>query len=103
MVGRELTKIHQEFVRGTSEEVSSSLRSPVKGEVTVVIGPLTNSQRRRTVEGDADIAATFGHKTKENGVVSKRQAIAATAKELGLPSRAVYEALERTKIGDKTE
>ena len=38
IVGRELTKLHQEFYRGTSESVAASLSSP-RGEFTVVVGP----------------------------------------------------------------
>jgi 16S rRNA (cytidine1402-2'-O)-methyltransferase len=38
-VCRELTKVHEEIVRGTAHEVSSRFADPPKGEVTVVIGP----------------------------------------------------------------
>lgn len=39
-VARELTKLHEEFVRGTLSEVSGYYRGrPPKGEVTVVVGP----------------------------------------------------------------
>ncbi len=38
MVGRELTKAHQEFIRGTAEELSNAFANP-RGEYTVVVGP----------------------------------------------------------------
>ena len=40
-VTRELTKLHQEVLRGTSGEVAGQLqaRGPVKGEITIVVGP----------------------------------------------------------------
>ncbi|HET9948512.1 MAG TPA: 16S rRNA (cytidine(1402)-2'-O)-methyltransferase, partial [Longimicrobiales bacterium] len=39
-VARELTKVHEEFVRGTLSEASAYYQEhPPKGEVTVVIGP----------------------------------------------------------------
>lgn len=40
-VARELTKVHEEFVRGTLREVAGYYRErPPKGEVTVVVGPV---------------------------------------------------------------
>lgn len=40
VVAREVTKLYEEFIRGTVEEVSRSLgEREVKGEVTVVVGP----------------------------------------------------------------
>ena len=40
MVARELTKIHEEFLRGTAAEVRAQLasRDAVKGEITLLIG-----------------------------------------------------------------
>ncbi len=36
-VARELTKIHEQVLRGTASEVASALGDPVRGEVTLVI------------------------------------------------------------------
>ena len=40
-VGRELTKLHEEVIRGTAAEVREKLaaRASIKGEITLVIGP----------------------------------------------------------------
>ena len=40
-VTRELTKLHQEVLRGTAGEIGEQLdaRGPVKGEITIVVGP----------------------------------------------------------------
>ena len=38
-VCRELTKKFEEVVRGTSASVAAQLRQPVKGEITLVVGP----------------------------------------------------------------
>lgn len=39
VIARELTKIHEEFIRGTAEEVLAELerRTSIKGEITVII------------------------------------------------------------------
>jgi 16S rRNA (cytidine1402-2'-O)-methyltransferase len=39
-VAREVTKLHEEFIRGTVAEVAEALAErEVKGEVTVMVGP----------------------------------------------------------------
>jgi 16S rRNA (cytidine1402-2'-O)-methyltransferase len=40
VVARELTKLHEEFLRGTASEVTAALssRPSVKGEITLLIG-----------------------------------------------------------------
>lgn len=40
-VARELTKVHQEVLRGTVAELAASIDEPLRGEVTIVLGPTT--------------------------------------------------------------
>ena len=47
-VCRELTKLHEEVVRGPARDVAARFAEPVKGEVTLVIGP------GEAIEGRAD-------------------------------------------------
>ena len=48
VIGRELTKIHEEFIRGTAEEIlQSGLEQRVKGEVTIVMEG-THAKRRES-------------------------------------------------------
>ena len=100
MVARELTKVHQEAFHGTAEEVAGQLRSPLKGELTVVVGPMTNAGLR-VPPSDSEIASVFGQNASNRGV-TRRAAISATAQELGISSKSVYEAVERSKIGHVT-
>jgi 16S rRNA (cytidine1402-2'-O)-methyltransferase len=52
-VARELTKLHEEIVRGTLEEVNAYYRQhPPKGEVTVVVAPAAESEAK---SADADL------------------------------------------------
>ena len=98
MLGRELTKIHQEFLRGTAAELAEILPTPTKGEFTVVISQVRQQPKHVEVlfASDEDIAAEFGHIT-ELAPISRREAVRATAQRLGIPSRQVYAAIERTK------
>jgi 16S rRNA (cytidine1402-2'-O)-methyltransferase len=95
-VARELTKVHQQFLRGTASEIVNQLQSAPKGEFTIVIGPLTTISGPATDQSDEAIAVEFGLIT-ELGRMTRREAVTATAKRLGLPSRDVYAAIERVK------
>jgi len=53
-VARELTKVHEEFVRGTLSEVAGYYRKhPPKGEVTVVVGPAGPGGSAIDIEAEA--------------------------------------------------
>lgn len=95
-VARELTKVHQQFLRGTASEVATQLSSNPKGEFTIVIGRVTKLNVPATDHSDKAIAGEFGLIT-ERGGLTRREAISATAKRLGLSSRDVYAAIERAK------
>ena len=95
MVGRELTKVHQEFIFGTAEEVAKRLTSP-RGEFTVVVGPKSVPESRSYDLSDAEIAAEF-ERQADGGAGSRRQSVAAVAKKIGKSARDVYAAVERTK------
>ena len=101
MVGRELTKMHQQFLRGTAPEILPRLETAAKGEFTIVIGPMTNEPQAAAAD-DGAIAEEFDRQTKA-GAASRRAALSATAKRFGLSARDVYAALERNKIGDTTK
>jgi 16S rRNA (cytidine1402-2'-O)-methyltransferase len=102
MVGRELTKVHQEFLRGTASDVLPRLEASAKGEFTIVVGPMTKKTVSEVI-GDAKVAEEFNRQTRA-GATSRRAALSATAKRLGLSPKDVYAAVERTKdLGDTTK
>jgi 16S rRNA (cytidine1402-2'-O)-methyltransferase len=96
VVGRELTKIHEELVRGPISVVSESLKAP-KGEFTVVaeIGLMTEFDEI-AAPGEHQIANEFGELTNKRGV-TRRSAISTLAKKYGRSSREIYAAIERAK------
>lgn len=85
VLARELTKIHEEFLRGTADEIRQVLleRGSVKGEITVLIAPSDNKQ-----EID-DPLAEVRRLESEQGL-GRMEAIKAVAKRLGLPKREIY-------------
>ena len=95
VIGRELTKVHQEFLRGTAAELAAQLESP-RGEFTVVVGPTDHSDDTSQDVSDEDLVAEFGRITDLGGH-SRRQAVVAVARKYGRPAREVYAAVERSK------
>ena len=57
-VCRELTKLHEEVLRGTAAEVVEKLADPVRGEIVVVLAPATSTGGRLSGQGGAGRSAT---------------------------------------------
>jgi 16S rRNA (cytidine1402-2'-O)-methyltransferase len=95
-VARELTKAHEEFVRGPISDVLERLPPPL-GEFTVVLDiGLTTEITGPEAPSDAVIAQEFGRITALGGL-SRRRIINQLARAYGLPPNQVYETIERTK------
>ena len=84
VLAREVTKLHEEFLRGTAAAIHATLsaRDAVKGEITLVIG----AGAAEVSHGDPleEIAAL------EAQGLGRMDAIKTAAKRLGLPKREVY-------------
>jgi 16S rRNA (cytidine1402-2'-O)-methyltransferase len=89
LVARELTKAHQELVRGTAGEVFPLLRS-LKGEFTIVVGPRSIAPVTTGAASDAEILAQFGQMEESGTFGSKRQLVTALADRHGRPAREIY-------------
>jgi 16S rRNA (cytidine1402-2'-O)-methyltransferase len=96
-VGRELTKIHEEFLRGTVTEVLDRLPSP-RGEFTLVLAGADETVPAPKPLPDArSLLSAFGQLT-ENGGVSRRDAINSLAGRYGISSKELYRAIEAAKF-----
>jgi 16S rRNA (cytidine1402-2'-O)-methyltransferase len=89
VAARELTKIHEEFIRGKASEIRQLLegRQRVLGEFTIVIGRRELSSAPASDPADevrALLAA--GH--------DRMEAIKSVARRLGIPKRDLYKQLE---------
>ncbi len=96
VVGRELTKAHEELVRGPISSVVGRLEHPV-GEFTVVvdIGQITEITTA-ALPGGPSLLIELGEITLSSGL-SRRRAINALARKYQRPPNEVYEAVEAAK------
>jgi 16S rRNA (cytidine1402-2'-O)-methyltransferase len=96
-IARELTKVHEEFLRGTVSSVLSQLESPL-GEFTVVakIGHTTEIGQAGSVD-EATILAELGQLTINGGLSSRRQMLKRIAAKYGISANRVYQLLENQK------
>lgn len=90
VLARELTKLHQEFLRGTAAGLREALRArpPLKGEITLLVGraaPPAGDQA--SVEEAVEAALRAG--------LGRMEAIKAVARQRGLAKREVYRTLEK--------
>jgi 16S rRNA (cytidine1402-2'-O)-methyltransferase len=88
-VAREMTKLHEEFIRGTISEVVQALESrAVKGEVTVVFAAAAPAPLEVSPE---EIAAEFTR--LRDGGMRRNDAVKAVAEKFGLRKNEVYKML----------
>lgn len=92
---RELTKVHEEFLRGKASEVAQTLqaRGEVKGEFTLLVAARQEPEDHLSVEEEVIALVRAGAK--------KIDAIKAVARNRGVGKREVYEAVENYERNPK--
>jgi len=96
VVARELTKIHEEFLRGSAEEVVSELKSrgEVKGEIVLMIG------KGEAAEVETAPRQTIAQRVRElmqRDSLDEKDALKRAAKERGIGKSEAYREYQRTK------
>jgi 16S rRNA (cytidine1402-2'-O)-methyltransferase len=89
VVCRELTKTHEEIVRGTVGELAEWAADGVLGEVTIVVAGAPPAPPADPADAAAEVAA------RERAGIPRKTAIAEVAKELGVRKRELYDAVVR--------
>ncbi|HUI67754.1 MAG TPA: 16S rRNA (cytidine(1402)-2'-O)-methyltransferase [Nitrospirota bacterium] len=86
VVTRELTKIHEETIRGTLSDILTRLhRGTIKGEFTIIVHGASAEPQKQ----DIDTAEYLKNLIIHRGL-SKKEAISVAAEELGIPKKNVY-------------
>jgi 16S rRNA (cytidine1402-2'-O)-methyltransferase len=96
VIAREVTKIHEEFLRGRAGELLEKLkaREEIKGEITLLIGKSEDSiQAAATHVG----VRTRLKQIMASDQVDEKAALKKVAKELGMSKSEAYRELQRSK------
>lgn len=96
VVARELTKIHEEFLRGPAGQVLNDLKSrgDVKGEIVLLIGKAEDGQQ--TMSPRQTIAQRVRELMKTDSL-DEKDALKRAAKERGIGKSEAYREYQRTK------
>jgi len=92
VVARELTKMHQEVLRGTAASLAVTLREGLRGEVTVVLG---GAAELEAAEDPAKAAARAVWAACGDASLRPRERAKLIAQLTGLEAREIYETLCR--------
>jgi len=92
VVARELTKVHEEFLRGTAAAIRAALadRDAVKGEITLLIG-------KAEAPPPDDTPVEEAVESLERAGVARMDAIKQVARRRGLSKREIYDQLLRSR------
>jgi 16S rRNA (cytidine1402-2'-O)-methyltransferase len=95
VVARELTKLHEEFLRGTVTEVRAELarRDHVKGEIVVLIATTTVSQ---AAESSGSLPQRLSQLMNAEGL-DEKDALKRLARERGVSKSEIYRELQRVR------
>lgn len=95
-VGRELTKVHEEMIRGSLSEIARRVAlRPVRGECVVVIEGASAGPEAPAAATEEEIDAELARLAAKG--LSARERAKAVARRTGAPSREVYARILRGK------
>jgi 16S rRNA (cytidine1402-2'-O)-methyltransferase len=93
VVARELTKIHEEFLRGTASQVLEAVRGGIKGEITLLIGPASEGEVQILTISIRERVAQLMRDEK----LDEKSALKRAAKERGISKSEAYREFQRGK------
>jgi 16S rRNA (cytidine1402-2'-O)-methyltransferase len=100
VIAREVTKLHEEFLRGRADEVLETLNAlgKIKGEITLLIGKAEESETRVGTGGLArpPIRQRLSQIMSEEKLDAKA-ALKKVAKEMGIAKSEAYRELQRSR------
>lgn len=100
VLARELTKVHEELIRGTASTILAGFSAP-RGEFTLVVGGAEeNAEASAPLPQGQPLLDEFGQLIESAGM-SRRDAVHSLSQRYRTSSREVYRAIEAAKISGK--
>lgn len=96
VVARELTKIHEEFLRGPATQILAKLnsRGEIKGEITLLIGKA--QEGKNSTQHQQNVRERV-HQIMAEQNLDEKAALKGVAKERGISKSEAYRELQRSK------
>jgi 16S rRNA (cytidine1402-2'-O)-methyltransferase len=96
VVAREVTKLHEEFLRGRAEDVLATLqkRGEAKGEITLLIGKVEHADQ---AQSDSKNVGKRVRELMKAESLDEKAALKQAAKEFGVSKSEAYRELQRVK------
>ncbi|MGA8310239.1 MAG: 16S rRNA (cytidine(1402)-2'-O)-methyltransferase [Terriglobales bacterium] len=96
VIAREVTKIHEEFLRGRASEILETLnaRSDIKGEITLLIGKAEEREQEPTA--GLNVRERLQQIMAEEKL-DEKSALKRVAREMGVSKSAAYRELQRSR------
>jgi 16S rRNA (cytidine1402-2'-O)-methyltransferase len=92
-LAREITKVHEEFLRGKLSDLAASLNQrPARGEITLLIGPPDPAAGSAHVNSSQSLSDRVEELIRQ-AKLDRKDALKLAAKERGLTRRAAYNEL----------
>jgi 16S rRNA (cytidine1402-2'-O)-methyltransferase len=97
VVARELTKVHEEFLRGTAGEIRSELagRDRIRGEITLLVEAPAAAQADSTAIHET-LTGSLARLQAESGI-DEKEALKRLARERGVAKSDLYRELQRER------
>jgi len=104
VVARELTKVHEEFLRGPVAEVRSEItaRDRVRGEITLLVEAPPWSPSSEAAQAEGSLARRVERLQSAHGL-DEKEALKMLARELGSSRSELYRELQREKAGRRPQ
>ena len=98
VVAREVTKVHEEFLRGRADDLLEQLRAraSIKGEITLLIGKAVEAGERPAAAGKKTVRARV-EEIMRTRKLEEKAALKHVARELGISKSEAYRELQRTR------
>lgn len=98
-LAREVTKLHEEFLRGNLSELLGSLaKRSLRGEITLILGPPSATEIKARDDSSQTLAARV-EELMQQARLDRKEALKLAAKERGLTRRAAYSQLVGSQTG----
>ncbi len=102
VMARELTKLHEEFLRGTVAEVRRELesRDRVRGEITLLVEPPLKTSQTENLTANEKLTDRLARLQAEAGI-DEKEALKRLARESGQSKSELYRELQRQRARRK--